>query len=531
MAVIQISKMQVRRGQTAQTGFPQLASGEFGWSIDTQELYIGNGAVSEGAPAVGNTQIITEHNVANFFLVAENYQYPSETAIFRSIENKLNDFVSVNDFGILNTSTDQTIFIQNAIDYAASIGKPLYFPEGEYAVNGTVYIPPRLELRGAGSQKTIITNLSTATTLQTKSFTLSTATITFGNGMQADDAQPKNIRINGFTFINGNPNSEPILRLDCTKDSVVEHCEFIGDISVNTASSVLSKGIVLRDLVNYPGNSTDYLTIRNCVFYKLSSAISCDYDTANIIISQNKFKVLDEGVVFGKNLTGAVSQQYGPQHVRITENIFETINKQAIYAGSTNTFVISDINSIDNHFYDVGNNSQGDTTSTQATEVIYFGAIGNYSAGDTFERLHRLNRNNQYWSGSANVKPTILGPANIQVKSPLVFEIPGSGSGIPMFAYPRSTYQYGSTNLNQTLEIEYTIMKPTIGMVRKGKFVVTTNNTGVIYNDNFTSNDDDEGDNVAFSAQVVSSKNLIIVYISNQSIYNGSIIYTYNVRQ
>ena len=62
MAVVQISKIQVRRGQKNQgTGIPQLASGEFGWAVDAQELYIGNGAVSEGAPAVGNTQILTDH--------------------------------------------------------------------------------------------------------------------------------------------------------------------------------------------------------------------------------------------------------------------------------------------------------------------------------------------------------------------------------------------------------------------------------------------------------------------------------------
>ena len=59
MSVIQISKVQIRRGQTSQTGFPQLSSGEFGWSIDQQQLYIGNGAVSEGAPAVGNTRLLT----------------------------------------------------------------------------------------------------------------------------------------------------------------------------------------------------------------------------------------------------------------------------------------------------------------------------------------------------------------------------------------------------------------------------------------------------------------------------------------
>ena len=74
MAVVQISRIQVRRGQkNAGSGLPQLASGEFGWAIDTRELYIGNGSVAEGAPAVGNTKIITQHD--DLFTLADSYTY------------------------------------------------------------------------------------------------------------------------------------------------------------------------------------------------------------------------------------------------------------------------------------------------------------------------------------------------------------------------------------------------------------------------------------------------------------------------
>ena len=60
MAVVQISKIQVRRGQkNSNSGVPQLSSAEFAWAVDSQELFIGNGSVLEGAPYVGNTKIIT----------------------------------------------------------------------------------------------------------------------------------------------------------------------------------------------------------------------------------------------------------------------------------------------------------------------------------------------------------------------------------------------------------------------------------------------------------------------------------------
>jgi hypothetical protein len=71
MAVVQISRIQIRRGKAQSgTGIPQLASGEMAWAIDTQELFIGNGSVFEGAPGVGNTKILT----TNDFSVNSNFQ-------------------------------------------------------------------------------------------------------------------------------------------------------------------------------------------------------------------------------------------------------------------------------------------------------------------------------------------------------------------------------------------------------------------------------------------------------------------------
>ena len=58
MAIVQISRIQHRRG--LKESLPQLAAGEIGFAVDTQELFIGNGTTAEGAPEVGNTKIITE---------------------------------------------------------------------------------------------------------------------------------------------------------------------------------------------------------------------------------------------------------------------------------------------------------------------------------------------------------------------------------------------------------------------------------------------------------------------------------------
>lgn len=62
-SIVQISQIQVRRGLNQD--LPQLASGELGWSVDTQQLYIGNGTLQEGAPALGVTQIQTTPQAAS----------------------------------------------------------------------------------------------------------------------------------------------------------------------------------------------------------------------------------------------------------------------------------------------------------------------------------------------------------------------------------------------------------------------------------------------------------------------------------
>jgi len=69
--VVQISRIQNRRGIA--TDLPQLAAGELGWAIDEQKLYIGNGTVADGAPAVGNTEILT--GAAGLFSASTNYVY------------------------------------------------------------------------------------------------------------------------------------------------------------------------------------------------------------------------------------------------------------------------------------------------------------------------------------------------------------------------------------------------------------------------------------------------------------------------
>jgi hypothetical protein len=176
MAVVQISRIQQRRGKkNSQTGFPQLASGEMGWAIDTQELYIGNGAVSEGSPAVGNTKVITEHD--DILALVDLYQYKTDTSyiqtgltttipVRRSLQERLDDIVDAKSFGVKGDGvTDDTVALQRAIDQLflntsskanASSRVILYLDPGVYKISNELRIPPYAHIVGAGIDSTII---------------------------------------------------------------------------------------------------------------------------------------------------------------------------------------------------------------------------------------------------------------------------------------------------------------------------------------------------------------------------------------
>jgi hypothetical protein len=189
MAVVQISKIQIRRGQkNSGTGLPQLASGELAWAVDTQELYIGNGSVSEGSPGVGNTKVITQKDLASennlFGLVQYVYKTDEELTVrnnapvTRTLQERLDDQVITTDFGTLgvyNSVTevgdDDTDALQFAInqlflnaankasgEVPASVKSRviLSIPPGTFKISNTIYIPSYTTLIGAGLDKTKI---------------------------------------------------------------------------------------------------------------------------------------------------------------------------------------------------------------------------------------------------------------------------------------------------------------------------------------------------------------------------------------
>lgn len=279
MAVVQISRIQIRRGQKQVTGMPQLAGGELAWAVDTQELYIGNGSVAEGSPGVGNTKILTQNdlNAQGNLLNLLQYVYKVNdgstmqtgtsvnSPISRTVQQRLDDYVNVYDFGAVgNGTTDDTAAIQRAINQLflnsaskasnnTSAGvqarKLLFFPAGTYVVSGTLYIPSYANIVGSGTEKTII---QTSVAGSGVVFVNDTATASVHPLISTStyNNQPRGILLKGLT-IQHTALGRTCLELNCVRNSVFEDLGVIGNwggtfnadskgISLNAFSSVVT---------------------------------------------------------------------------------------------------------------------------------------------------------------------------------------------------------------------------------------------------------------------------------------------------
>ena len=216
MAVVQISRIQLRRGKKLSgEGLPQLASGELAWAIDAQELWIGNGAVGEGAPSVGNTRLLTEvDNLLDF----GTYIYKDGDSIVqtgldtnypvvRTLQSRLDDIVSAASYGIVSDTIDQTTLIQHAIDNLflenATTGVKsrvtLVFAPGEYTFSSTIYLPSYVTILGAGIQKTVFNYTGTGKAFEFINDTSTTSVRKTAVGIEYN-LQPKFCSLSEFTL-------------------------------------------------------------------------------------------------------------------------------------------------------------------------------------------------------------------------------------------------------------------------------------------------------------------------------------------
>ncbi len=407
MAVVQISRIQQRRGKkNSATGFPQLASGEIGWAIDTQELYIGNGSVSEGSPYVGNTQILTEHVNILDFIGAYTYRRGSQiltgptenTPVRRTIQERLDDSVSIISFIDVTKKigiNDVTEDIQRAIDelYLNTASKAgdratrviLNFLPGEYFISQELRIPPYTYIRGTGVDSTVIhligegvTNGSVMRFVDTNSDPENSFYTPFES--MDYDKRPKYIIVENLTLQTSI--SDTILQLDNVTDSIFSNVRFKG---IHGVPQVV--GEFANDLLKVqpdPGQAAVYsrstsgvhrpdnVQFLSCIFENTGFGFFSSSDHNNLTFSNCNFYQLYDAINMGGEVYGAVN-------TKITDCHFDLITRYGIWVkeGFGNT-------SQGNKYMLVGNNMEGHGNPTYP--IIRYDTNGNQSINDFFER-------------------------------------------------------------------------------------------------------------------------------------------------
>lgn len=536
VAVVQISRIQVRRGQKNQgSGIPQLAGGEFGWAVDSRELYIGNGSVAEGAPAVGNTKLITQHD--DLFSLADTYTYlAGETVqtggtptspIKRTLQAALDEVVSIRSFGAFGDGTDQTVAIQRAIDqlYINSSTKgteqsrvKLHFPAGVYTITSTIFVPAFASLIGEGSDKTKFSITNNVIAFQTVNDSSSP-------GTYADDSsstslnQARKLHLEGFTIATTST-TLPALVLQSCKMSNLADIKFTGPWTTGTTITNTNAAIKLGSLSSIVGtqqNKFDHIMIDG-----FSVGLYSDDDVYNNHFHCSYWDNCGYGVMFGENsVIGSQGQVTGPCKNKISNSQFKDIDREAIKIKNG-----KDNFSIANNFESVGN--VGGTEGNAQYSVIDFENPGNTSSEDTFTRTAELSYNQTYISAFPYVSE-IKGYVNATLGGFHSLEVSETSSYTYFFRLPG--------DYTRTYEVDYFYNSSLVNAQRSGKMTIqldATTNT-LNFNDEY----DYQGDasyesSLQFQTQMVNtdgqiSVDTIIVSVLN-SIVNDSGRFTFKIK-
>lgn len=389
MAITQISKITHRKGLNE--NLPQLAGAEFGWAIDARRLYIGNGKIADGAPTIGNTEILTQYS--DILEIASTYTYKGTAAGYevltgptvsnpttRTLQQKFDDFVSVRDFGAKGDGvTDDTSAINRALselytrEANPEIRRSLFFPAGTYKVTDTIKVPSYAKLYGEGAKSSTIKYYSPdggATVADAVVRTTDSKNQTGASIGNFGATVPTDIEISSMGFESNNVND--IFLLESTTNSSFENVSLAGPKTNATIIASDDKACIrIQGTVSLvPKN----ITFNNCTTHGTGFGMHINHTSHGITLSNSRLTTHYKGVLLGDAPVNG-----GPTGVRVSQNVFDDIMAQGIDIDtvSMNTTAF-------NAFYDVGNNFLG--LGNPFSTIIDISNADNVSIGDMFER-------------------------------------------------------------------------------------------------------------------------------------------------
>lgn len=430
MAIVQISRITQRKGLAVDLPQP-LAGAEFGWAIDERKLYIGNGTLEDGAPIIGNTEVLTEFS--DILSYVTQYTYRGEAAgyavqtgattgapVSQSLQSRLDSYAVITDFGPTGDgATDVTSDINRALyqifcrDVNPSIRRSIFFPAGVYIITDTLLIPPYCKLYGEGSDSTIIsfnvqpwtntiayasgvlvqngglyyrslaavpigTPIGSATYWAAESLpdymfrttdSLQQTGVNIGTG---GALPPGYVEMSGIKFVANTPTSGALVEgaVNCSFNNI--------GIKGNGTTATLTTATADTSAIRF-ANAGSYVVSNiiwdSCQYTNMVYGVETDAAVQGVTVSNSLFDIMYQGVYLGNLVAPAV----GPTGFRIVQNKFDNI-----YAEGISIVNVSLNATAYNTFYDVGNHFNGLTNPV--TPVIDLDATNNVSVGDMFAR-------------------------------------------------------------------------------------------------------------------------------------------------
>lgn len=439
MAIVQVSRITQRQGLLEDLPQP-LAGAELGWALDQRRLFIGNGEVADGAPVVGNTEILTEFT--DILSLASAYTYQGEAGgyivqtgattgdpVSQSIQSRLDSYAVATVFGAVGDgTTDVTAAINRAlyqmfcIQANTQIRRSLFFPAGTYIITDTIKVPPYAKLYGEGADSTIFlfeVQEWAANTAYSDGVLVKVESVTPGvyNYYRAvANVPPTGILVTNTTYWDATTLPEFVIE---TADSLQQTGVNIGTNGATAPRNVEVSGMSFQttevgshqicninqlqqgyfDSVNFIGPlveadlDTDVDDL-SCVVFNGTAQVpptqitldKCKFIGATYGVSTDQYvKAITvsngwfDTLYQGTYLGGATVDNGGPTGVRIIHNDFDNIFAEGIVMENCSLNA-----SAYNTFYDVGNNFYG--VATPQTPIININADNNVSIGDLFQR-------------------------------------------------------------------------------------------------------------------------------------------------
>ena len=489
MAIVQISRITQRKG--LQENLPQLAGAEFGWSIDERRLFIGNGTLQEGAPIIGNTEILTEFS--DIFEFQSTYTYKGEAAgyvvqtgptpsnpVTQSLQSWLDQFATIKDFGAVGDGvTDDTDAINRALyqlycrEVNPQIRRSLFFPAGVYKVSSTIIIPPFATLYGEGADNSVI-QMAPGDDSALRSYVART-----GDSLQQTGSNigsngaiiPQHVNISNLGFETLDDGVDVFL-VDCAIKCSFTGVRFTGPL---TESQLITDANPLTGLsfASTPALPCNNIVIDRSGFAGTTYGIQTNQQIRAITVSSSKFETLYQGIVLGR--PSPVSG--GPTGFRVVHNFFNDIYAEGIDFGAISLNATGH-----NIFYDVGNHFAG--TLNPETSVINFDGPNNISIGDMFERsddfatVHqRIDLNDTVSIGIVNGELLKMGTHVIE-------------SGQKAVLTNNTTDALLTFDATIAAGVQFTYTARRDAGVRVGTFRVTSEGPSIVaYDDDYTANE------------------------------------------